>query len=97
MQWAAKYYFAKRKDVSEPDLFYIFLSGGAGVGKSFLLNLLIEYLNRILRYPGQNIGEQFSVCVTASTEKAANNISSFTIHSFLNLPTDKFQSFANKN
>ena len=24
MQWAAKYYFAERKDVSEPNIFYIF-------------------------------------------------------------------------
>ena len=52
--------------------------------------MLTKYLNRLLRYPGQNIGEQPSVCVTASTGKSASNISGFMIHSALNLPNDKF-------
>ena len=87
---ATKYYYADRNDVLEPDPFYILLTGGAGVGKSFLLNLLTEYLNRLLRYFVQNIGEQPSVCVTAFTGKTATNISGLTIQSALNLPTDKF-------
>ena len=96
IQWAAKYYFDETNDASEPDPFYTFLTGGVGVGKSFSLNLLTKYLNRLLRYRGQNICEQSSACVTASTGKTASNISGFTIHSALNFPTDKFQSFANQ-
>ena len=48
----------------------IFLSGGAGVGKSFLKTAISEYLKIILRYPNQNL-DQPSVLVTASTGKAA--------------------------
>ena len=29
----------------------IFLSGGAGIGKSFLINAVTEYFKLILRYP----------------------------------------------
>ena len=55
--------------------------------------MLTKYLNSLLRYLAQNIDKQPSVCVTASTGKVASNISGLTIHSALNFPTDKFQSF----
>ena len=48
-------------------------------------------------YPGQNISKQPSVFATASTGKSANNIRGFAIYSAWNIPTVKFQSFANKN
>ena len=54
-------------------------------------------MNSLLRYPGQNIDKQPFACVTASTGKAASNISGFTVHSALNFSTNKFQSFASKN
>ena len=47
MQWNTKCYFADRNNLLEPDPFYILLTGGTGVGKSFLLNMLTKYLNRL--------------------------------------------------
>lgn len=55
IQWVVKHYFPERNNVSEPDSFYIVLTSGARVGKSLLLNLLTNYLNRLLRYRGQNV------------------------------------------
>ena len=60
--------------------FQIFLSGGVGVGKSFLVKAITEYLKRVLRYPNQNF-DQPSVLVTASTEKAAAGINGIALHS----------------
>ena len=68
----------------EPKPFQIFLSGGAGVGKSFLVTTITQYLNRILRYPSQNL-DNSSVLVT-STGKAAANVSGIKLHSAFNLP-----------
>ena len=68
----------------EAKTFQIFLSGGAGVGKSFLVTTITEYLIRILRYPSWNLDNP-SVLVTASTGKAATNVSGITLHSVFNL------------
>ena len=65
--------------------FQIFLSRGAGVGRSFLVTTVTEYLKRILRYPNQNLDNP-SVVVTASTGKAATNVNGITLHSAFNLP-----------
>ena len=85
MKYAVKCRFAERNNELPPDPFYIFLSGGAGVGKSFLVNVITEYLKRILRYPNQSLDEP-SVLVTASTGKAATNINGTTLHSAFHLP-----------
>ena len=50
-----------------------FLSGITGIGKSFLINALTEYLKRVLRYPNQNL-DQPSVFETASIRKAATGV-----------------------
>ena len=63
----------------------IFLSGGAGVGKSFLKTAISEYLKIILRYPNQNL-DQPSVLVTASTGKAASGDHVITLHYVFYLP-----------
>ena len=65
--------------------FQIFLSGGAGVGKSFLIKAVTEYLKRVLRYPNQNL-DQPSILVTASTGKADTGINGITLHSAFHLP-----------
>ena len=46
----------------------MFSIGGAGGGKSFLIQAKAEYLKRVLRCPNQNV-DQPSVLVTASTGK----------------------------
>ena len=57
--------------------FQIYLFGGAGIGISFLMKAITEYLQRVLRYPNQNL-DQPSVLVTASTVKAATVINGIT-------------------
>ena len=86
MKWAMRYMLHKDNDEIEPDPFHIFLTGGAGVGKTFLINVLIEYLKKILVFPGQNPDEEPSIAITASTGKAACNINGTTVHSAFGLP-----------
>ena len=64
----------------QPDPFYIFLSGGGGVGKSHLMNAIYQAATRSLRVQGQH-PDQPTVLLTASTGKAATNISGTTLHS----------------
>ena len=75
-----KYMFHKENDDIEPDPFHIFLNGGAAVGKTFLVDVIIEYLKKTLLFPGQNSDEQPSIAITASTGKAACNIIGTTVH-----------------
>ena len=72
--------------IEKPNPFRLFLSGGAGVGKSFLIKCLTEQLKKILKEPGQNIDKEPSVFVTASTGKAAANVDGSTLHSAFVLP-----------
>ena len=60
---------------------HLFITGGAGTGKSFLLRLLRE---QILR---SNIHSMPNVLVAAPTGVAAFNINALTLHSLLQLPT----------
>ena len=78
-----------KNDIPDPDPFFIFLTGGAGVGKSFVMNCITEYLRKTLKYPGQDFDKQPSVKVTASTGKAATNVNGITLHSAFNLPVRK--------
>ena len=54
MQYALHCKLAEKNNESPPKPFQIFLSGGAGVGKSFLIKAISEYLKLVLRYPNQN-------------------------------------------
>ena len=76
-------------DLPQPSPFYIFLSGGAGVGKSFLVKAITQYMKRMLRYHAQR-SNQPSVAVTASTGKAATNIDGNTLHSAFKLPRNSW-------
>ena len=70
-----------------PDPLDIFLSGGAGIRKSFLANLIPECLKKkTLKYAGQNCDYHPSAVVTASTGKAAININASTLHSAFSGP-----------
>ena len=86
MKYAQSLILNARNDVLDPEPFYMFLTGGAGVGKSFAVNCITEYLRKTLKYPGQNFDQQPSVKVTASTGKAATNINGSTLHNAFNLP-----------
>ena len=85
MQYALLCKLAEKNNELPPKPFQIFLSGGAGVGKSFLIKAITEYLKRVLRYPNQNLDHP-SVLVTASTGKAATGINGITLHSAFHLP-----------
>ena len=51
MQYALLCKLAVKNNELPPKPFQIFLSGGAGVEKSFLIMAITEYLKRVLRYP----------------------------------------------
>ena len=65
----------------ESNPFHIFLSGAAGVGKSFLTKLIAEYMKKLLKTAGQNMDEHPAVVVTTSKGKAAINVNDTTLHS----------------
>ena len=53
--YSLRWQLHKKFDESEPDPFYIFLGGGAGIAKWFLVNVITEYLKRTLKYRGGNL------------------------------------------
>ena len=69
MKWALKYMLRKGNNETEPDPFHIFLIGSAGVGKTFLVNIIIKYLKKRLLFLGQNSDEEPSIEITVSTCK----------------------------
>ena len=85
MQHALHCKLAEKNNELPPKPFQIFLGGGAGVRKSFLIKAITKYFKRVLRYPNQNL-DQPSVLVTSSTGKAATVINGITLHSAFHLP-----------
>lgn len=69
-------------DVVEP--LHVFITGGAGSGKTFVLKLLVEQIRRLTH---DNHGK--SVAVTAPTGVAARLIGGSTLHSTFALPIEK--------
>ena len=66
MQHAVYCKLTEKNNELESRPFQIFLSGGAGVGKRFLVTTITEYLITILRYPSHTLDNP-SVLATAST------------------------------
>ena len=95
MKYAQQLQLNERNDLPDPEPFNIFLSGGAGVGKTYLTVLIREYFKKTWKVPGQNMDEHPAVVVTASTGKAAVNIDGTTLHSAFALPVRDNGSFAN--
>ena len=67
-----------------PDPFYLFLTGGAGVGKSHLVRTIVQTVSRMLSRNNQ--AQEKHILVTAPTGAAAYNISGHTLHSAFLLP-----------
>jgi len=66
----------------------LFLSGGAGVGKSTVTNVLYQALDRYLNtIPGEN-PDNIKVLKAAPTGKAAFNIKGNTLHSAFKIPVN---------
>ena len=67
----------------------LFLSGGAGVGKSTVTNALYQALDRYLNtVPGEN-PDNIKVLKAAPTGKAAFNIKGNTLHSAFKIPVNR--------
>ena len=79
MQYTMHCKLAEKNNELPPKPFQIFLSGGAGIGKSFLIKAITKYLKQVLRYPNQNL-DQPSVLVTASTGKAATGVNGIKLY-----------------
>ena len=67
----------------------LFLSGGAGVGKSTVTNALYEALIRYLNAQPENNPDDVSVVKVAPTGKAAFNIRGNTLHSAFKIPANR--------
>ena len=67
----------------------LFLSGGAGVGKSTVTNALYEALIRYLNSQPQNNLDDVSVVKVAPTGKAAFNIRGNTLYSAFKIPANR--------
>ena len=61
-----------------------FVTGGAGVGKSYIIEMMQELIRRI--FPDRN---ECPVILTASTGVAAYNIGGMTLHTACKLPVEK--------
>ena len=68
--------------------FYVFVTGGAGVGKSHLIKAVYHTMVRSLRQAGQNPDELLAI-LSAPTGTAAYNIGGMTLHSTFFLPCKK--------
>lgn len=60
--------------------FYIFVNGSGGVGKTHLVNTIYQAIVRVLRSVGQYPDKPIDI-MTASTSKAATNLSGTTVYS----------------
>jgi len=65
--------------------FYLFCTGGAGVGKSHLIHTILQMTNRSLRRPGDD-PSQIVTHLSAPTGTAAYNIGGTTLHNSFLLP-----------
>ena len=88
--WAKKSIKIKSMLDAQPlEPLHIFLTGNAGCGKSFLMNMLYQSLTKILSYGNVSLDKP-KVLLMASTGAAAVNIDGTIIHTALNRPINQF-------
>ncbi|XP_078349889.1 uncharacterized protein LOC144634728 [Oculina patagonica] len=75
------------KTTNEP--FYLFLSGGAGVGKSHLTKVMFQAVYKYLNTRAGDDFHQIKAVLVAPTGKAAYNIQGNTIHTALRVPANQ--------
>lgn len=68
----------------QPNPFYLFVNGGAGVGKSHLIKCIYNEASKLLRNGESPLDT--TVLLTAPTGTAAFNIGGYTLHSALKIP-----------
>lgn len=74
----------RKKNGQNPKPFHVFVTGGAGTGKSHLIKCIYYEANRLLATLSDN-PDDLSVLLTAPTGAAAFNINGLTIHSALGI------------
>jgi len=82
LSWATQLILS-RKSEQKVDPIYLFVSGGAGTGKSHLIKTIYHTVKNILKCEGDD-PDDITVLLTAPTGCAACNIHGLTIHSALN-------------
>ena len=82
----------KHKTGITPEQLCLFVSGGAGTGKSHLISALFQMAVRTLQVVGDN-PDDVRVTLTAPTGSAAHNISGVTLHSAFLLPLGQTKSY----
>ena len=68
--------------------FHVFLTGGAGMGKSHSVKCIFDTVNKLLRRPGQSV-EEILVLVCCPTGASAYQVNGSTLHSTFALPLKK--------
>ena len=61
----------------------LIIQGGAGAGKSLLINAIGQWFENILRQPGDDPDKPY-ILITAFTGTAAANVDGMTLHSAFN-------------
>ena len=87
-QWILKWCNAcvkSKANRTKPDPFHIFLTGGAGTGKSHVISAVYQLLMKRLPRHGDD-PDDIPVLLTAPTGVAAFNINGITLHSAFLLP-----------
>ena len=85
VEFASNLRKSRNKNVKRPISPLIVVQGGAGSGKSFVINTVTEWMERILRQPGDNPNYPY-ILRCAYTGTAASIIRGQTLHSTFNLP-----------
>ncbi|XP_033847315.1 uncharacterized protein LOC117393232 [Periophthalmus magnuspinnatus] len=72
---------------NDPEPLHVFITGGAGTGKSHLIRAIQYEANRLFA-PMRHHPDNMSVLITAPTGMAAYNLNASTIHSAFSIGTD---------
>ena len=91
IRWArrhVKYLSCVKPKKVEP--IHMFITGGAGVGKSHLATTIFQSLNKLMSYHAGD-AEKVKVMMIALTGVAAVNVDGATIHSAMGIPVGNFR------
>ena len=89
VEWCSKLLLVHR-GLAKPDPFHLFLTGGAGVGKSHLVRTIVQTVNRL--FSRNNQSDETHMLVTAPMGAAAYSIAGHTLHSTFLLPVHTHKS-----
>lgn len=90
ISWCKDTVAAKNREKTPPP-FYLFVTGGAGTGKSQVIKAIYHQASRILQQPGDN-PDYPSILLTSPTGTASYNIGGTTLYAALHLPKGRYYS-----